>query len=78
MDTVQTFDQVLIGNEVILYDYPASLGLPDSHQFDPLRPLLRRGLIAAADPQRHSLVIDGPAIEAIAEDHCSRSTRIFL
>jgi len=60
MDTVQTFDQVLVGNEAILYGYPKSLGIPDNPQFDPLRPLLRKGLIAGADLKRHSLVIDGP------------------
>ena len=59
MDTIRTFDQVLIGNEAILYGYPASIGIPDHRQFDPLRPLLRKGLIAAADPQRRTLVIDG-------------------
>ena len=60
MDVVRTFDQVLVGNEAILYGYPASLGLPDNHQFDPLRPLLRKGLIAGGDPKKRSLVIDGP------------------
>jgi hypothetical protein len=59
-DTVRTLDQVHVGNDAMLYGYPASLGLPDNRQFDPLRPLLRRGLIAGADPQRHSLVIDAP------------------
>jgi hypothetical protein len=55
MENIRTFDRVLIGNEAILYGYPASLGFPDNHQFDPLRPLLRKGLIAAADPQRRNL-----------------------
>jgi hypothetical protein len=60
MVAVRKFDQVLVGNDAILYGYPASLGLPDTQQFDPLRPLLRRALIAGKDPQKHSLVIDGP------------------
>lgn len=58
--TERKFDEVLVGNDAILYGYPASLGLPDTQQFDPLRPLLRRAFIAGKDPQRHSLIIDGP------------------
>jgi hypothetical protein len=60
MVTVRKFDQVLIGNDAILYGYPVSLGLPDTQQFDPLRPLLRRAFVAGKDPQKHSLIIDGP------------------
>ena len=60
MIAVRKFDQVLVGNDAILYGYPASLGLPDTQQFDPLRPLLRRAFIAGKDPQKRSLIIDGP------------------
>lgn len=60
IDGVRTFDQVLVGNDAILYGYPASLGLPNSPQFDPLRPLLRKALIAGEDPQKRSIIIDGP------------------
>jgi hypothetical protein len=61
VETMRTFDQVFTGNEAILYGYPASLGFPDNLQFDPLRPLLRKGPIAAADPRKRTLVIDGAA-----------------
>jgi S1-C subfamily serine protease len=57
---VATFEKVLVGNDAILFGYPASLGLPNTHQFDPLRPLLRKALIAGEDPERRSLIIDGP------------------
>jgi Trypsin-like peptidase domain len=60
METIRTFDQVLVSNEAILYGYPASLGLPKSPQFDPFRPLLRKALIAGEDPQRRTLIIDAP------------------
>jgi hypothetical protein len=60
MNAVRKFDEVLVGNDAILYGYPASLGLPDTQQFDPLRPLLRRAFIAGKDPQKRSLIIDGP------------------
>jgi hypothetical protein len=59
MIAVRKFDQVLVGNDAILYGYPASLGLPDNQQFDPMRPLLRKAFIAGKDPQRR-LIIDGP------------------
>ena len=60
MVAVRKFDQVLVGNDAILYGYPVSLGLPDTQQFDPLRPLLRRAFIAGKDAQKRSLIIDGP------------------
>jgi Trypsin-like peptidase domain len=61
LDGIKTFDQVLVGNEAIIYGYPVSLGLPANPQFDPLRPLLRKALIAGQDPQKRSIIIDGPA-----------------
>jgi hypothetical protein len=57
---IRKFDDVLVGNDAILYGYPASLGLPNSHQFDPLRPLLRKAFVAGQDTQNHTLIIDGP------------------
>ena len=57
---VRTFDQVLVGNDAIIYGYPVSLGLPNNPQFDFLRPLLRKALIAGQDAQKHSIIIDGP------------------
>ena len=59
MQAVRTYDQVLVGNDAILYGYPVSLGLPDSPQFDPLRPLLRKALVAGQDPKKHVIIIDG-------------------
>jgi len=60
MLAVRKFDDVMVGNDAILYGYPISLGLPDAQQFNPLRPLLRRAFIAAKDPETRSLIIDGP------------------
>jgi hypothetical protein len=60
MIAVRKFDDVLVGNDAILYGYPVSLGLPDTQQFDPLRPLLRRAFVAGKDAQKRSLIIDGP------------------
>jgi hypothetical protein len=60
LENVKKFDQVLVGNDAILYGYPASLGIPENPQFDPVRPLLRKGLIAGLDPQKRSIIIDAP------------------
>jgi Trypsin-like peptidase domain len=58
-ESVKTYDQVLVGNDVIMYGYPRSL--VDVRQLDPLRPLLRRGLIAGLNEGRHTIVIDCPS-----------------
>jgi hypothetical protein len=59
-DIVKPFDQVLVGNDVIVFGYPTSLDLKDLAQLDPMRPLLRRGLVAGENLNRRSLVIDCP------------------
>jgi hypothetical protein len=55
---VKTFDKVLTGNEVLVYGYPTSIGLKELSQLDPLRPLLRKGLVAGQNPRKHSIVLD--------------------
>jgi hypothetical protein len=60
LEAIRKFDQVLVGNDAVLYGYPASLGLPNTRQFDPLRPLLRRASIAGQDIEQRTLIIDGP------------------
>ncbi len=60
IDIVKTFDQVLIGNEVILFGYPSSLALQQLHQLDPYRPLLRKGIVAGTNPQNKSIILDCP------------------
>lgn len=61
MDSVQKYDEVLIGNEVLLFGYPTSLGIQESPQLDPLRPLLRRGIVAGLNPNLRSTIIDCPS-----------------
>jgi hypothetical protein len=76
-ENVKTYDQVLVGNDVIMYGYPRSLTVPTSdqqldQQLDPLRPLLRRGLIAGLNEKKRTIILDcpvyrgnsgGPAVE---------------
>jgi hypothetical protein len=55
------YDEVLVANEVLLFGYPTSLGIQGSPQVDPLRPLLRRGIVAGLNPTAKSIVIDCPS-----------------
>jgi hypothetical protein len=59
-DVVKLFDQILVGNNVILFGYPTSLDLKELAQLDPLRPLLRRGLVAGQNFEKRSVVLDCP------------------
>jgi hypothetical protein len=61
IDAVKTLDRVIVGNDVIMYGYPTSLGLKKLPQINPLRPLLRKGIVAGKDLQKHSIVLDCPA-----------------
>jgi hypothetical protein len=61
VDTVKKYDEVLVANEVLLFGYPTSLGIKESPQLDPLRPLLRRGIVAGLNPNRKSIIIDCPS-----------------
>jgi Trypsin-like peptidase domain len=59
-DAVKRYDDVLIGNDVLLFGYPTSLGISGSPQLDPLRPLLRKGIIAGLKPDSKSIILDCP------------------
>lgn len=61
MDTVKKYGDVLIANEVLLFGYPTSIGMQEYPQLDPLRPLLRRGIVAGLNPSKKSIVIDCPS-----------------
>lgn len=63
-EAVRTYDQVLVGNDVIAYGYPRSLGsISADKQFDldPLRPLLRKGLVAGLNEAKRTIILDCPA-----------------
>jgi hypothetical protein len=57
----KTLDQVIVGNDVMMFGYPTSLGLQQIPEIDPFRPLLRKGIVAGKNLQRRSLVLDCPA-----------------
>jgi hypothetical protein len=43
-----------------MYGYPSSIGLSTTPQLDPDRPLLRKGIVAGKNLQKHTLVLDCP------------------
>jgi hypothetical protein len=60
LELVKKLDQSIVGNDVIMYGYPASLGIKQIPQLDPDRALLRKGIIAGKNLQLHSLILDCP------------------
>jgi Trypsin-like peptidase domain len=63
-EAVRTYEQVLVGNDAIVYGYPRSLGgLSPDKQFDldPARPLLRKGLVAGLNDAKRTIILDCPA-----------------
>lgn len=58
--SIKPFNRVLVGNDVVLFGYPTSLGLKQTPQLDPRRPLLRKGIVAGTDPSNESIVLDCP------------------
>jgi hypothetical protein len=58
---VKTFDQVLTGNDVMIFGYPTSLGIQNVPQLDPLRPLLRKGIVAGTNSSTRFIVLDCPS-----------------
>jgi Trypsin-like peptidase domain len=58
---IKKLDQVLVGNQVVLLGYPRSLALQSMPEIDPLRPLLRKGIVAGVNSSTHSIILDCPA-----------------
>jgi hypothetical protein len=60
LEAIKKYDDVLESNEVLVFGYPTSIGIQELPQLDPLRPLLRRGIVAGRNPKTRSLVLDCP------------------
>jgi S1-C subfamily serine protease len=87
-ENIATFDEVLVGNDVMLFGYPVSLGnaVQDNLQLDASRPLLRKGLVAGINPARRTIILDcpsypgnsgGPVVEVDKEDLVSTRFRVI-
>ena len=53
-------DRVLVGNEVFIFGYPASLGLRAAPQIEESRPLLRKGIVAGINHKTGTVILDCP------------------
>ena len=58
---LKLFNEVVIGNDVVVYGYPTSVGLKMLPQLDHFRPLLRKGIVAGENPALKTIVIDCPS-----------------
>ncbi len=86
IEGVKRFEEVLTANTVYVFGYPTSLGIKDLPQIDPLRPLLRFGIIAGTNPARKTIILDcpsypgnsgGPVLEVEEENFSSRRFRLI-
>ncbi len=84
--TLKMYDDVLVANEVFVFGYPTSLGLKALPQLDPLRPLLRRGIVAGVNPEKRSIILDcplypgnsgGPVLEVEVDDSGERKFSVI-
>lgn len=55
-----SYDEVLVGNEVIIFGYPSSIGMPNLPQFDYNKPLLRKGIVASKHKKANTIILDCP------------------
>lgn len=62
IDKLKPFDEVLVSNQIVLFGYPATIGLPQQigRQFDYDRPLLRTGIVAGKYEAQKTIIIDSP------------------
>jgi S1-C subfamily serine protease len=59
--SVKPFKDVLTANPIYVFGYPTSLGKEGIQQIDPLRPLLRFGIVAGTNPDRKTIILDCPS-----------------
>jgi hypothetical protein len=57
-DLFKRYEDVMISNEIIISGYPSSLGRGD--QIDPLKPLLRKGIVAGKNDKKKTIIADCP------------------
>ena len=58
---VRKYSEINIGADIYLFGYPGSIGLQQKPQFDYLRPLLRKGIIAGKFEKNKTIIIDSPS-----------------
>ncbi len=63
LENVETFDHVLVGNEILMFGYPTSLSLVPNPKIYFQRSLLRKGIVAGENPPMHSIILDRPSYQ---------------
>lgn len=58
--TISKLEEVMISNDIYVFGYPTSLGIEKSKQFDPLKPLLRKGIVANINSSAETIILDCP------------------
>jgi hypothetical protein len=85
-ENVLSFDQVLVGNDVIMFGYPTSLSLVANPKVDFQRPLLRKGIVAGKDIPARSVILDcasyqgdsgGPIVQVYQESPFERRFEVI-
>lgn len=57
---ISEYNDVHVGDDVFVFGYPTSIGIHQSPQFDPERPLLRKGTVAGKNNDKRTIIIDCP------------------
>lgn len=60
-NAVKKYDEVLVGNDIVVFGYPTSIGLQQIPQIDPIRPLLRKGIVSGKNPSLRTIIVDVPS-----------------
>ncbi len=60
INSVKTFKDVLVGNDVYIFGYPSSLGIQGITQIDYEKPLLRKGIVAGKNENLRTVILDCP------------------
>ena len=59
-ENLSLLKEVFVSNDVYVFGYPTSLGLENNKQFDPNKPLIRKGIIANINESLQTLILDCP------------------
>jgi hypothetical protein len=60
---VSVLNEVEVGADVYMFGYPTSLTAPIREKFDPMRPLLRKGIVAGVNLDKRVIIVDCPAYQ---------------
>lgn len=59
-DSVKLSDEVLVSNDVFTFGYPTSIGIREIPQLNPVKPLLRKGIVAGKGMGGKTIIVDCP------------------